>query len=166
MPTEPTPPLEPMRGLAVRFCALVEEPGTDRLSFLREVAALLAELIAAAIRLPPIEVLSSDVRRGVSTDAWEERYHGVGAVLSGWDGYWTELEPFRDDTGEVGFGSLTDDLTDIWRDLKEGLVALDAGEPEHEVIWSWRFAFWTHWGEHATAALQVLQARLADVTQS
>ena len=49
-------------------------------------------------------------------------------------------------------GWLTDDLFDIWSDLKDGLLLLDAGAKETDVVWEWRFLFWAHWGGHAVGA--------------
>ena len=39
---------------------------------------------------------------------------------------------------------------------------LAEGAPEGDVVWEWRFGFYSHWGRHATEALRALHARLAD----
>jgi hypothetical protein len=57
---------------------------------------------------------------------------------------------------------VSDDLADIWLDLKHGLLALDDGAPPDDVTWEWRFGFYAHWGRHATEALRALHARLAE----
>ena len=55
--------------------------------------------------------------------------------------------------GPRGFGDwemeavllpLANDLADVWLDVKHGLVALDAGARETDVIWEWRFGFYWH----------------------
>jgi len=59
-------------------------------------------------------------------------------------------------------GSLLDDLSDIWWDLKPGLYALDNGSEEQaaDVFWDWKESFRTHWGRHAIDALRALHAHL------
>jgi hypothetical protein len=53
-------------------------------------------------------------------------------------------------------GSIADDLADTWRDLKQGLLALESGSPEADVVFSWRHDFTSHWGRHAVNALAAL----------
>jgi|AntDryMetagUQ889_1029465.scaffolds.fasta_scaffold07066_2 hypothetical protein len=83
-------------------------------------------------------------------------------VLGDWGIYWV-LDPLAIDDGkpdpEVMAGDLSDDLADIWRDLKAGLRGLDEGGPEMSIRWEWRWGFYNHWGPHATSALTVLHAR-------
>jgi hypothetical protein len=57
-------------------------------------------------------------------------------------------------------GQLTDDLTDIWKDVKTGLLMLDAGRPEAEsdALWHWRSMLEVHWGPHASWAIGALTA--------
>lgn len=57
-------------------------------------------------------------------------------------------------------GSLSDDITDIYRDVVSGLCALEAGR-RAEAVWEWGFGFCHHWGEHATGAIRALHAWLA-----
>ncbi len=108
---------------------------------------------------------SSDVSPGPSDAAWHARDRAIGAVLADWDGYWTVLEPLADDQDEPAYGSVSGGVADIWRDLQEGLMELEA-DGELDAIWTWRFSFWTHWARHATEALLVLRLALADVTES
>ena len=58
--------------------------------------------------------------------------------------------------------SLADDLADIYRDVKNGLVAEQAGAAArpNDVLWTWRFAFESHWATHAADALRALQTAL------
>jgi hypothetical protein len=70
--------------------------------------------------------------------------------------------PYGKDAGDAVFIPLADDLADIWADLKQGLLALDAGAPPEDVTWEWRLLFYAHWGRHATVALRALHARLAE----
>src|SRR5260370_26437148 len=68
------------------------------------------------------------------------------------------LEPNEKPVGS----SLAEDLASIYEDLYEGVELLAAGGAVEDVIWSWRFNFQSHWGQHALAALQALNATLRD----
>ena len=52
--------------------------------------------------------------------------------------------------------SLSDDLLDVYFDLRRGLELWDQEVPKAAAIWEWRFAFDTHWGDHAIDALRAL----------
>jgi hypothetical protein len=69
------------------------------------------------------------------------------------DMYWLEYD-HPDDTntdGEHRTGSLADDLTDIYFELKRGLNMLDAAGPD-EVAHLWELGFKEHWGQHLVDA--------------
>jgi len=73
------------------------------------------------------------------------------------------LDPCQDDQPEPTIHSLSDDLADIYCDLRSGLNALDDGMDPVDVIWEWRFSFTSHWGDHVLEALRAL-ACLATIT--
>jgi hypothetical protein len=56
---------------------------------------------------------------------------------------------------EPVIADFADDLADIWRDVKPGLLLFRAGD---RAAGHWRFHFDVHWGHHATAAMYALQA--------
>ena len=55
---------------------------------------------------------------------------------------------------------LADDIADIYRDLKEGLVLSETHQaPPENIIWNWRVLFYSHWGKHAMDALLAIHFR-------
>jgi hypothetical protein len=64
------------------------------------------------------------------------------------------FDPYAD-SPEVG-GGLSDDVSDIYRELRGGLMQWRRDELA-EAAWTWRFGL-THWGEHVTSALRALFA--------
>lgn len=56
-------------------------------------------------------------------------------------------------------GAISDDLSDIWRDLKRGLHLWEDGKCQG-AAWEWRFSFHSHWSLHAVDALRELQIYL------
>lgn len=58
-------------------------------------------------------------------------------------------------------GAISDDLTDIWLDLRGGVWLYQEGH-HLAAAWHWRFHFMHHWGQHAVSAISVLHAWLAE----
>jgi hypothetical protein len=76
--------------------------------------------------------------------------------------YYTTLDPLSNDENAGQPLLVAGDLVEVWADVKQGLVALELGAPEVDVLWGWRFLFYSHWGRHATDALHALHARIAE----
>lgn len=153
------------------FCHIIETASNyNRDAFLEDVVRALSSVIAAGAALPPIELAEDASGQDyqlpeVPDDVWHERFRAIGRVIADWDIYWT-VDPLSIDEGadpHVTAGDINDDLADIWRDLKEGLMALDQGGPEADILWQWRWGYYNHWGEHATQGLAVLHARLSAI---
>jgi hypothetical protein len=147
---------------AERYVAMVEAAeGRSAEQLLADLVRVLPVLYEAALRLPSPDVESAELPEAALThEQWKEVVDRLRVVLGDADRYWT-IVPFGEDGREVLAGSLADDLADIYRDVKEGLDLAAAGESENEVVWEWRFGFWTHWGRHAVEALRVIHAQLA-----
>jgi len=152
-----------MREEAERFCTLIETAESfERDEFVAAVAVSLAELLAAASTLPDLTPTNTDVDARSSSGEVRALFGAVQRVLGSWGDYQTTLAPHGDEAERAVLRPVADDLVDIWRDLKEGLLGLAEGAPEGDVIWEWRFGFYSHWGRHATEALRALHVRLAD----
>jgi len=152
-----SPQVIELESLARSYCELVDclEAGDD--GCLRQLASLLPRLHAAvtALNLP-------QNREGeppaVDLDARFELYTHLRKLLGERDGYWMEFDVAGD--GQSMSGSLADDLTDIYCELKQGL-RLMAGEPERAVE-GWQQSYHLHWGQHLVDAerhLYALRAR-------
>ena len=151
-------------GIANRFCSVVDSASSmERSDLLLEVYRTLPKLIDEAISLPDVKPGDSEdpikrsVRQGVQE--WSELYNLLKEKLGDWDRYWQVFDPTEDD--EAIFGSLADDIADTYRDLKKGLVLIEAhGVPPEDTIWNWRILFYSHWGKHSMDALIAIHFRL------
>lgn len=58
--------------------------------------------------------------------------------LGDWDPYCQLFDPTED--SEAIHGTLADDIADIYRDLRDGLVFREAqqGLPDEDALWTWR----------------------------
>jgi len=156
-------------ALAAQFCSVVDTAfERSRTDLLVNVYRLLPRLISEAIQLPEIILPDDD---GGSTGSerahsvrmcdreWEELYERLKKHLGDWDPYWQVFDPTTDRSADAG--SLADDLADIYRDLKEGLIHQQVGTRRaEEIVWDWRLLFYSHWGKHAMDALLTLHFRL------
>jgi hypothetical protein len=67
--------------------------------------------------------------------------------------YYREFfDPNPELTDESCIGDIGDDLIDVYKDIKAGLLVFDRGEPM-DALWHWSFLHKAHWGRHATGAL-------------
>jgi Domain of unknown function (DUF5063) len=133
---------------AREFCSFVEKAGTlgviDRMHRARQ---HLLELYAAAVALPSVEppVGTKAARSPEPPPNW--------SGFDAFETYWEIFDPY--DLQAPVAGSLSDDLLDVYRDLRRGLTLWDSHH-DAGAIWEWKFHFDGHWGDHAVDALRAL----------
>ena len=159
-------------AVARRFCAVVDSAsGFEKKELLSQFYRILPKLIDEAIHLPDVELSDNDEQIKKNTNGasrrkarqgeqeWGQLYNLLKEKLGDWDSYWQVFDPTEDT--EAIFGSLADDLADIYRDVKEGIVLRETGEvPVENIVWTWRLTFGYHWGNHAMDALRTIHFRL------
>jgi hypothetical protein len=132
------------------FCALVETASKlSKEELIKKIHFGLSSLYLAALLLSDSEPSSNDIPEiNIDTSWWE----GLEDV----DFYWEVFDPFQND--EPLCGSLTDDIRDIYKDIKSGLAILENMQLDDikNAIWFWKFSFSNHWGYHAVNALRAL----------
>jgi hypothetical protein len=113
------------------------------LSWLSQLSLSLAELHVAMMRLAPLEV---DAQLSISADleARFELFCQLKAFFDEYDGYSSDQDVI--DLGAKR-GSLADDLTDIYFELKRGLKLFELGGENKALSW-WQSGFVLHWGQH------------------
>ena len=133
--------------LAKNYCDLIEASGGENSAWLEQLANLLPRLHAAVTSLDG-EI--TDHHHGLSADldARFELYTHLRNLLGKRDSYWMEFDVAGE--GQTGSGSLADDLTDIYCELKHGLK-LAEGAPD-VALEEWRNGFRMHWGQHLVDA--------------
>lgn len=142
-----------MIDLATRYCELIEASSVEQATWLKDVAELLPRLHAAVNSLNG-RVYEGEVTLIPDLDARFELYTQMVEILGDRDSYWLEFDRAGDSLTMTG--SLADDLTDIYCELKHGLRTVDE-DPEHSVR-AWLQGFATHWGQHLTDAERHLAA--------
>jgi len=148
-----------------QFCGLFEGPVPGREAWCRAALTALSRIYAAASALP-------DPEWDRELDRWEnphrlsvrdrERITSVAAVVLGDEReYWVWLDPL-DPPGpdaELENGDLVEDLAELYREIKPGLVALARNGARFlpRIVSAWKYpAFESSWGIVALNAMRAL----------
>lgn len=139
-----------LASVAQQYCALVETLDRPDRDWLEQLSCLLPRIHAAVIGLGEMPRLNSS--QGCSSD-FERRfdlYTHVRHLLGDRDHYHLEFDPGG--ASDMS-GSLADDITDIYFELRRGLDVLDQA-PDHlrDAAAVWRNGFRWHWGQHLVDA--------------
>lgn len=130
---------------ARRYADFVEQAASLTVDERLAIARLrLLELYAAALSLPDAEPTDASADR-LTPPSWRG--------FDDHDMYWLVLDPYRREAPVAG--SLSDDLIEIYREIRDGLALWDTSHAA-DAIWAWRFGFESHWGTHAIDALRAL----------
>jgi hypothetical protein len=142
---------------ASRYCDLIDASGRDRPLWLREVASVLPRLHAAMTSLH-YSAPHAEYDHPVDLDARFELYSHLRELLADRDGYFLEFDCAHEGADAMT-GSLADDLTDIYCELKHGLRAFQSNPAR--ALEGWFLGYECHWGQHLVDAQRHLAALAA-----
>lgn len=145
--------------VAARYCQLLDDFDTCSAEVL--ICALhgvVPELLFRASVLPDVEP-EGECLLAEKNEPRALRC-SLGAKLGQYDQFCEVFDPVNREDRPISM-SLSDSLSDIYRDLKRGLRAIPVlGEIPSDVIWDWRFHYKNHWGPHALEVYRVLHSLL------
>jgi hypothetical protein len=142
------------------YCALIEQADDGNQQILPRLLEVLPRLHASIAAFnnskgDDCHVLEADL------DARFELFSRLHQLIGERDSYWLEYDVLTDE--ECKSGSLADDLTDIYCELKNGLLSLEENiKDTDQAVDSWRCGYKVHWGKHLVDAekhLYDLQSR-------
>jgi hypothetical protein len=145
---------------ARRYCALIEnEEGSGPSAFEQECLPVLLRLYHQILLLPSADPNKPELPERILHEEWQAVRERT-ARRTEHDQYWEVFEPFAENKPDPIHGSISDDLTDIWCDVKRGLSMFDSGKPNcvKDAVWHWRFSFGSHWGHHVAGAIRAFTA--------
>jgi hypothetical protein len=174
------PSLREFASLADTFCTLVDQHETlSADAFLLRVHPLLPALYSGGLALPSTDILfdeetdkepddeTDEVELGVERseidpdrhthDEWQRLFSTFTVKLGQPCNYREIVDPYDSKEQTEVTASLADDIADIYRDLRCGLLKWHRGETGN-ALWAWRFHFECHWGGHVTSSLKALWA--------
>ncbi|HID44135.1 MAG TPA: DUF5063 domain-containing protein [Chromatiaceae bacterium] len=140
-----TEEFEVLRRVAREYCDVIEAVGEQEEGWLKRVVKILPQLHAAISA-----VLELEKSGGNPVEANLEMrfslFSKLHQLLGEKDAYWMEYDLGHE---ECRSGSLADDLTDIYCELKQGLQMLENGGADPvTVLLNWREGYKIHWGKH------------------
>ena len=136
--------IEAFVAAARRFVRFVEDSeALSREAFFRNAQTSMLDLYTTAMSLDHGQPTDdADPPSSTTTDEWRILFQRLQR----------QLEPFD----SVVDGSLSDDIADVYRDLRNGFLSYDSGDVD-DAVWNWRTEFESHWGRHAAHAIYALQ---------
>lgn len=153
------PAAEVFYAAANGYCDFIERTGeTDLRTFIGKLEQYLSQLAWTAVALPDVTPSSRPDVLPVSEAAMNPISRALAAMLGAHDSYRQVYDPFESTDYDVVGGSLSDDLADIYRDLKRGVDEWYEADSvgQRDIVWEWRFGFESHWGQHLLSASRVV----------
>jgi hypothetical protein len=153
-----------------QFCSWIEEEFTEPLEELRTAEKYLTELHYGVLKLPETSTIWNEV------EDLEEFKNTFGELKNDWakcrakfenlpiNGYWEIFDASEIENQIPVFAELSDDLADVYSDLKAGLLLYEK-EMFPEAFWEWRFRFQIHWGNHLTGAQKAIRNYISFKTE-
>ncbi len=146
--------LTEMVDVADDYCRLVDGALARPDDWLEALFLLMPRLHAAVTALNAYDTGDIPLYE-TDLDARFELYSHLRKVLGERDSYWLEFDAAPEELHMSG--SLADDLTDIYFDLRYGRDLLDDVWPQRAAQ-AWRSSYRVHWGQHLVDAERHLYA--------
>jgi len=129
------------------YCDLIDHLDGGDTVWLEQLAKLLPRLHAAVAELDQPKADLGHYSLEQDLDDRFELYSRLHVLLGERDPYWLEFDLSSD--GQAMTGSLADDLTDIFCELKVGLDMLESNpEKTHRALNRFCSSYKAHWGQH------------------
>ncbi len=145
---------------ARQYCQFIEafEPASE-IDFMLQAERLLHALYMAGREMPEVELLHNvDIEAAITHEEKTAVYNNIGK-RSALGYYHVLLNPLEIEAdAETATGDFTDDLLDIYTDLKTVLLLFDKATPAalERSLWLCRFKYRHHWGQHCADALHAV----------
>jgi hypothetical protein len=142
------------------FCIFIEkadEPDIKR--FIDDSHKFLPLLYLKATDLPTLDSKYEDFNeRFVTEKDYESVHRKILTKLGQYDAYEEVFDPGRKDSIEPIGASISENLADIYQDLKDFILLYEIGSDEvmYEAIWACKQSFEIYWGQRLTNALRAL----------
>jgi hypothetical protein len=144
----------PFINTVQKYCKWAEaSPGSVEMEVFTALE-LLSELYFYGLKLDVAEDWDYPDFTMLTHDDWVRMHKRFGSMS--FQCYRSVFDPLNLEGNESGIGDVCDDLADIYRDLKNGLILYETiGEDAGLKYWQGHFSI--HWGRHLTDALNALE---------
>jgi len=146
--------------VAKEFCHTVDQRSKiSRIQFFQALYPSIAALLKFGSEITGYEYLKIS-KNNLDEDSkkWKVLYSSLGKKFGKYNQYREIFDPYDSGEKEAIYGSLADDIADIYGDIKPGLEIWSKASTKIrlQIISNWRFQYEIHWGEHGTSALRAL----------
>ena len=118
-----TKPVLEFIEIATGFCLLLENHHRKaQVRFLQEAFILLAQLSYSGMKLPEIKKLIDYDVPSMPYERWNDMYQSLKSKIGQFDTYYQVSDPYDIDDRKPMQSTISDDLSDIYRDIKPGLL--------------------------------------------
>jgi hypothetical protein len=159
-----TKPVLDFIEVATQYCELIEgRESRTKIKLLQEAFILLPQLCLYGMKLPEIDRFTYyDYESTELPETWSEIHKSLKHKLKRWEYYKKMFDPYNRKIKISTYGVLSLDLSEIYEDIKYGLIDWGNATPSMKrgIIWNWKFGFEYHWGDHATSAFRALYSLL------
>jgi hypothetical protein len=145
------------------YCSFIQDTDTTDKEFLKGLQGLLLSLYQQARTLAWTTLEhKEEFKEELSTEGMEKILNSISNRVGADRYYWEVFDPTDHNDTKPVCGDLVDDIGDIYKDIKEGLMTFDLGTPasREDAVWNFRFGFEKHWGGHAISALRAIHFQL------
>jgi hypothetical protein len=128
----------------------------SNIKILQDCYVLLPQLCSCGMSLPEIKRFVS-YQRDFPQSTWYIMFDSLQSKIEQRYDSYVIVDPYEINSKPL-LASLSDDLSNIYRDIIPGLNDWDKASPDLKrgIIWEWQFSYEIHWGNHATSAFNAI----------
>lgn len=138
---------------------LEELKGKNGRAFISEAIKHLSEVYYTMLRVEDKEaVLESGLELTVSEQDWAEIFHQIAATLGSHNEFLRPAEEGEFDDSDLVTHSISEDLSDVYQELKDFTSQFSRGVEElmNDAVWEVKARFFEHWGKKLLRVLSSL----------
>ena len=152
-------------AVANEYCHFLEEASSaDGLNLLLVLQKLLPLLYTKALNLPEIDSkLEEDVEKFVREEDWQLIRDNLSLKFGEANDY-IDVNQDKESTEELIYGDLSENLADIYQDIKDFLMVYRMGTVElmNDALWECRETFRMFWGHKLVNTIRAVHFALID----
>ncbi len=146
---------------AANYCTLVENAGNfSKKNFIEKTLELFSSLYYSIFRFPSFEIESDEemIEKFVTEQEWNNIYQRVSQKLGYHDDYLDVYDPVARQEEDLSVGKLSDNLADIYQDMKDFVTLYGVGNEDVMLasLWECKISFEEYWGQKLLNATRVL----------
>ena len=146
--------------VSAEYCTFVENVTRfSKYDFLDKARKILSLLYLKGSLLPKLEsVFDDDNEKFVTEEDWEYVQSNIHRKMGFHDEYREVFDPLTHEQVEQSTGSVSDNLADIYQDLKDFITLYNIGTEEimNNAVWACQLSFEEFWGLKLLSALKAI----------